>query len=190
MSIRPGLLALLAGGPKHGYQLKVEFESATGGIWKLNVGQVYTTLDRLSRDGCVVAELEGDQKRYAITAAGREELARWWQAQPGEEPPPRDELVVKVLLSIAGAPETAVHVVTGQRTALTEVLQRRRQAGRAEARPDDTTRALAMRLAADAVIVRTEAQLRWLDLCEARLLEHRRTADHNAENATYKEAPR
>ena len=47
MAVREGLLALLANGPRHGYQLKTGFESATGGMWPLNVGQVYTTLERL-----------------------------------------------------------------------------------------------------------------------------------------------
>ena len=172
MSIRAGLLALLGPGPKHGYQLKTDFETATGGIWKLNVGQVYTTLDRLARDGCVVVDVHDDQKRYALTAAGREELTSWWEARPGEEPPPREDLVVKVLLAIASAPGSALDVITSQRTALTEALQRRRRALRAEARLDGSALSLVARLAGDAVVVRTESDLRWLDLCEARLLEH------------------
>jgi DNA-binding PadR family transcriptional regulator len=53
MSIRHGLLALLEEGPRYGYQLKSEFESRTGSTWPLNVGQVYTTLGRLERDGLV-----------------------------------------------------------------------------------------------------------------------------------------
>lgn len=55
MSIRHGLLALLDRGPRYGYQLRTEFESRTGATWPLNVGQVYTTLARLERDGLVVA---------------------------------------------------------------------------------------------------------------------------------------
>ena len=51
MSIRRGLLALLAQEPMYGAQLRTEFESRTGGTWPLNVGQVYTTLSRLERDG-------------------------------------------------------------------------------------------------------------------------------------------
>ena len=190
MAVRCGLLALLAAGPKHGYQLKTEFETATGGVWKLNVGQVYTTLDRLGRDGCVAADVSEDQKRYTITAAGREELAAWWQALPDEEPPPREELVVKVLLAMAAAPSTAIEVITGQRTALTEVLQRRRRALRAEHRADGTVDSLVARLAADAVVIRAEGHLRWLDLCEARLLEQRTTGAPDGRQATTKEAHR
>jgi len=49
MSIRRGLLALLAQEPMYGAQLRSEFESRTGGTWPLNVGQVYTTLTGWSR---------------------------------------------------------------------------------------------------------------------------------------------
>lgn len=190
MAVRGGLLALLAEEPKYGYQLKTEFESATGGVWKLNVGQVYTTLDRLARDGCVVVDVSEDQKRYAITAAGRVELASWWQALPDEEPPPRDELVVKVLLAVAAAPRGAVDVITGQRTGLTEVLQRRRRALRAEARVGPSVESLVARLAGDALVIRVEAHLRWLDLCEARLLDHLAGHRPNGTNDTNKEAHR
>jgi DNA-binding PadR family transcriptional regulator len=106
MTVREGLLALLADGPRNGHQLKVEFEAATAGVWPLNVGQVYTTLDRLHRDGLVVRIFrEGDRdewtagKRYELTAAGREALAAWWELVPADEPPPRDELMLKVLFA-------------------------------------------------------------------------------------------
>ena len=79
MAIREGLLALLANGPRHGYQLKTEFEAATGGVWPLNVGQVYTTLDRLERDNCIESNPEAStpsegsgaaQKQFRITPNG------------------------------------------------------------------------------------------------------------------------
>src|SRR5438067_9098277 len=104
MSVREGLLALLAEGPRNGHQLKVDFEAVTGGVWPLNVGQVYTTLDRLSRDGLVTraagdGDGDGVSKRYELTAAGREALAGWWELVPADEPPPRDELMLKVLFA-------------------------------------------------------------------------------------------
>ena len=55
MSVRHALLALLSDGPKYGLQLREEFEANTGQVWPLNVGQVYTTLQRLERDGLVTA---------------------------------------------------------------------------------------------------------------------------------------
>ncbi len=53
MSIKYGLLALLRDRPGYGYQLRAEFEEATGSTWPVNIGQVYTTLTRLERDGLV-----------------------------------------------------------------------------------------------------------------------------------------
>jgi hypothetical protein len=53
MSIRQAMLALLEQGPMYGYQLRAEFEQRTGETWPLNIGQVYTTLSRLERDGLV-----------------------------------------------------------------------------------------------------------------------------------------
>ncbi len=56
MSVRHALLALLSEGPKYGRRLRQEFEVRTGEMWPLNVGQVYTTLQRLERDGLVESD--------------------------------------------------------------------------------------------------------------------------------------
>ncbi len=171
MAVREGLLALLREGPSHGYQLKTAFEAATGGTWPLNVGQVYTTLDRLQRDGLVTASEAEGQKVYEITAAGREALGDWWRALPdGDAPPPRDELTLRVLFAVEDGPEHALEVITLHRTALTRLLQERRRA----TRPSETTD-LASALVAEALVTRAEADLRWLDLCEARILRARAT---------------
>jgi len=80
MSVRHALLALLSEGPKYGLQLRQEFESRTGEVWPLNVGQVYTTLQRLERDGLVEsddASEDGPQKGFHITQEGAEELSQW-----------------------------------------------------------------------------------------------------------------
>ena len=60
MSVRHALLALLSEGPKYGLQLREEFEARTGEIWPLNVGQVYSTLQRLERDGLVESDGSGE----------------------------------------------------------------------------------------------------------------------------------
>lgn len=170
MAVREGLLALLQEGPSHGYQLKTAFESATGGTWPLNVGQVYTTLDRLARDGLVTVEEADGQKRYTITAAGREELGGWWTTDAADAPPPRDELILKVLFAVEHGRDHALNVITRHRTALTRLLQERRRATRPSATADLPTTDLASALVADALVTRAEADLRWLDLCEARVL--------------------
>ena len=75
MSIKHALLALLSEGPKYGLQLRQEFEAGTGQVWPLNVGQVYTTLQRLERDGLIESDDDtdaddGTQKRFRITVHG------------------------------------------------------------------------------------------------------------------------
>lgn len=170
MAVREGLLALLDEGSRHGYQLKTRFEAATGSVWPLNVGQVYTTLDRLARDGFVFAvehrDGAGPQKLYSLTASGREALGAWWKAVPEDNPPPRDELMLKVLLAIDRGHRHALEVITVHRSALTSLLQQHRRERRAAEREGEH---LATTLVADALVVRAEADLRWLDLCEARL---------------------
>jgi DNA-binding PadR family transcriptional regulator len=175
MAVKEGLLALLDEGPRHGYQLKTAFESATGGVWPLNVGQVYTTLDRLERDGLVDVDERDGQKTYKLTLDGVAALGEWWQTVPAEDPPPRDELMLKVLMAIEHGPDHALAVITRQRSALLALLQqRRRERQRAEWRRGSGAQlpggeGMASSLVADALVVRAEADLRWLDLCESRL---------------------
>src|SRR6266481_10103592 len=102
MSVRYALLALLSEGAKYGMQLRDEYEAATGDVWPLNVGQVYTTLQRLERDGLVESDgagEDGPQKGFRITAGGERELAGWLRTPPDLASPPRDELVMKVLVA-------------------------------------------------------------------------------------------
>ena len=170
MAVRQGLLALVDRRPAYGYQLKTEFEAATGGVWPLNVGQVYATLDRLARDGFVASEEHDGQRSYRLTEAGIDELGVWWETVPGDEPPPRDELTVKVLLAIAHGKDRGLDVITQQRNALLVLLQRRQRA--TARRPAQSANALVDQLVRDALIVRAEADLRWLDLCEERVTAH------------------
>jgi DNA-binding PadR family transcriptional regulator len=94
VSVRHAMLALLSEGPKYGLQLREEFEARTGEVWPLNVGQVYTTLQRLERDGLVASEGDGEgpQKSYKIMPGGADELSAWLRTPPDLSSPPRDEL--------------------------------------------------------------------------------------------------
>ncbi len=171
MAVREGLLSLLAEGPRRGNQLKTGFEAATGGIWPLNVGQVYTTLDRLERDGLVATREADGQKTYELTAEGVAALGEWWQALPVDEPPPRDELMLKVLMAVEVGRDHALTVVTQHRTALLGLLQHhRRSRPRTPGGAVVEGEALAAALVTDALVARAEADLRWLDACEARLV--------------------
>lgn len=174
MGVREGLLALLDGEPRYGYQLKTAFEATTGGVWALNIGQVYTTLDRLARDGLVEVGPDDDAGRrtYTITEDGRSELALWLGASPADAPPPRDELLLKVLLALGSPSVDARQIIQGQRTGIVEALQAHRRRMRAGARNGD---GLIGRLVVDALVLRMEADLRWLDLCEERVIAQTQT---------------
>jgi DNA-binding PadR family transcriptional regulator len=166
MSVPHALLALLSEGSKYGLRLQNEFESRTGAVWPLNVGQVYTTLQRLERDGLVAADVEGErsQKRYRITSAGAQELAGWLRTPPELVPPPRDELVIKVLVALQIPGIDIRAIVQVHRRHVIEVMQRYTRI-KAEAAEDDVPLALV----ADAELFRLEAIIRWLDAADVRL---------------------
>ena len=166
MSVPYALLALLTEEPKYGMRLQNEFQSRTGEVWPLNVGQVYTTLQRLERDGLVASDGEGErsQKRYRITADGARELAAWLRTPPELVPPPRDELVIKVLVTLQ-VPGTDVHeILQVHRRHVIEVMQRYTRI-KADASESD----VALALVADAELFRLEAIVRWLDAADVRL---------------------
>ncbi len=165
MGVREALLAFLADGEKYGYQLKSEFEAATGEAWNLNVGQVYTTLQRLERDGAIVALDEDEQgrQRYRSTEAGSDELIAWFDAAVERNVAARDELSMKVLVAVATSTTDPSVVLDVQRsatmTALQDAVALRRHSG------DD----LIWQLHLDRLILGAEAELRWLDLAAERL---------------------
>ncbi len=166
MSVRHALLALLSEGPKYGLQMRDEFEQQTGEVWPLNVGQVYTTLQRLERDGLVASDGEGEgpQKSYRITTDGAAELDTWLRTPPDLSAPPRDELVIKVLVAIR-VPGVDVHdVIQAHRRHVVELMQEWTRIKR-DAAPDD----LNLTLVVDAELFRLDSVVRWLDAAESRL---------------------
>jgi DNA-binding PadR family transcriptional regulator len=166
VSVRHSLLALLSAGPMHGYGLKTEFEAATGDIWPLNVGQVYTTLGRLERDGLVTAEADTEgQKVYEITDAGRGELGRWFETPVPREVIPRQELAIKLVFAMRSGGADVAAVVQRQRVATMRALQEITRLKTAAESGGDT----AWLLMLDALVFQAEAEARWLDMCEARL---------------------
>ena len=171
-----GLLALLAEQPSHGYQLKAGFEERTGGVWSLNVGQVYTTLERLRSDGLVEPmELEAadgdgrDRRPWRITRDGKESLEAWFDDASIEPVPAREDFLVKVLMAFGGSPAEALAIIDRQRAELFRLLHDARRATTRVA-SDDPVADLAATLMAEVVASRWEADLRWLDVCEAHLL--------------------
>lgn len=167
MSVGMSLLALLDEGPTYGLRLKNEFDARTGGVWPLNVGQVYTTLGRLQRDGLVDVrneEQSDSQKFYEITARGRALLAEWFERPSEEKAPSRDELVLKLVMVARRKRLDGVRVIQAERRKAVELLQSYTRLKRDA--PDSD---LGWLFLLDSLIFQTEARVRWLDACEARL---------------------
>ncbi|HMS36621.1 MAG TPA: PadR family transcriptional regulator [Arachnia sp.] len=165
MSIKLSLLALLSEGPNYGYQLKTEFEDRTGGAWPLNIGQVYTTLERLERDGLVARagiDFEG-RAGYEITGRGRDTVAEWFTSGVGHGGPVRDELTVKLALAVTLPGIDVPGLIQAQRKAAVLLLQDLSRARRGATE-------IPVRLMLESRIYHTEAELRWLDHCEAAVL--------------------
>jgi DNA-binding PadR family transcriptional regulator len=167
MSVRHALLALLSEGPKYGLQLRQEFEARTGEVWPLNVGQVYTTLQRLERDGLVESEDEaedGPQKGFHLTPEGQDELTRWLCTPPDLSSPPRDELVIKVMVALRMHGTDVHEVIQVHRRYLVELMQQWTRLKEDEAEFD-----LGFALVVDAELFRLDALVRWLDTADGRI---------------------
>jgi DNA-binding PadR family transcriptional regulator len=171
MTIRHALLALLAEGPKHGFQLALDFEAGTGEMWPLNTGQVYTTLQRLARDGLVTAahdagdeQDEGASNLFQLTEAGHDELFHWLRTPPDLSVPPRDELVIKVLVALRVPGSDVAELTQIHRHHLVDMMHEYTRL-KQHAGEDD----VGLLLVADAEIFRLEALVRWLDTADARI---------------------
>ena len=186
MSIRHALLALLTEGPKYGLQLRQEFEARTGEVWPLNVGQVYTTLQRLERDGLVASDSgeDGPQKDFRITDRGEAELATWLRTPPDLSSPPRDELVIKILVAVQ-VPHVDVHdVIQRHRRYLVQLMQEWTRLKEYAAERD-----VGFGLVVDAELFRLDAAVRWLDAADGRI--KRASADRRiTETAPMPKTPR
>jgi DNA-binding PadR family transcriptional regulator len=186
MSLKHSMLAVLSLGDCHGYQLRQEIESRTGEVWQINVGQIYSTLDRLERDGLVNG---GDsnhdgQIRYSITAAGKVEADQWLNSPVERAAQSRDELAMKLALAVTLPGVDAERIVNLQRLSALRNLQ---TLTTAKKNTDvGNAKDLAWVLVVDSQIFATEAELRWLDHVEgllgkaaARGLETQQTIETN-----------
>ena len=181
MSVPHALLALLSERPKYGLQLREEFEAGTGEVWPLNIGQVYTTLQRLERDGLVESDGtadEGPQKMFRITAAGQEEVDNWLRTPPDLASPPRDELVIKVLVALRMPAVDVPAVLQAHRAYLVQLMQQWTRI-KEDAAEDD----LALLLAVDAELFRLDSVVRWLDSADGRIRRNPAAAAGRAASA-------
>lgn len=166
MSVAMSLLAMLGERPMYGLELKHGFEQRTGGVWPLNVGQVYTTVGRLERDGLVALREEHDgQKLYETTAAGREKVATWFARPSKKLAASRDEMVLKITIAMTTPGVDVRAVIQAERRALIEQLQEYTRLKVDAQQADD----LSWLMLLDSLIFKTEARVRWLDACESRI---------------------
>ena len=165
MSIPLTLLGLLEREPSHGYDLKRDYDTYFGRDKPLAFGQVYATLARLTRDGQVAAGGDSpgagpDRKQYVITEQGVSELETWLAAPVPPEPHLQTVLFVKVVLALLSdrSPEAYLdHQRAAHLQRMRELTDVRRSGSIVDA------------LLADHALFHLEADLRWIELTEARL---------------------
>ena len=156
------LLGLLAGGPRHGYDLKRAHDDRMPRAKPLAFGQVYATLGRLERDGLVEEsgqDRDGgpDRTSYVLTDAGRAKLDEWLAAIEPPAPFVTSALFSKVVVSLLAADiERARGYLVAQRAAHTDRL---RELTAAKTAPDTSVGDV---VAADFAIAHLDADLRWL----------------------------
>lgn len=169
-SVQNAILALLAQRPRHGYEMRDLFEAALGGHWELNSGQIYSSLDRLSRDGLVVEEgIEKgggpDKRLWSLTKQGELDVQSWFNSPVPRDYRLRDELYLKLMLVFVTKPAAALNILIVQR----RELYRELHGLTARRNHLDPRRQLAHILLLDSAIMHTEAELRFLEMVEARL---------------------
>jgi DNA-binding PadR family transcriptional regulator len=175
MTVKHGILGLLALQPRYGYELRAAFLAVVGGEqnWDLKPAQIYSTLARLEQAGLVKAAGGGKKRNpekrvFSITARGRGELERWFELN---DPPDhqRDSTYLKMVLSLATGLVDSRKILSRERAMLYRELHKA-TARRAEVDPE---RELSLILLLDKTVMHLEADLRWLDMLETRLDEIR-----------------
>lgn len=173
MTVRQTLLAILAIEPCYGHQLKAEFTRRTGGVWPINVGQIYTTLERLERDGLVhkgTPDAEG-RAYFSILPAGRDAVADWLSTPLVRATSARTEMVMKLAVTATLPDVDVLEVIRTQRAASLTALQDATATRDLVGLPATTPEDLAYLLIADSAIEQADAELRWLDLAQTRLTD-------------------
>ena len=170
------VLAMLAKEPSQGYQLRARMNDALGPLGEaLNAGQIYVTLGRLEKASLVAVEetpestapSDRDRKIYVLTAAGQQRVAEWL-AEVSWPKPDLAEFHLKLIAAAAAGLADPIGIVDAQRR---ELLRRLRDAQRAEmAVPDGSDAALLL----EGIVLRLQADLRWLEACEANWTIRRR----------------
>ncbi|WP_258276586.1 PadR family transcriptional regulator [Paenibacillus sp. SC116] len=163
MSVKHAILGLVYSKPRHGYEIKTQFDELVYQKWQLNTGQVYTTLDRLVRDEFVetLGEDAKDRKQYQITEAGRVELSNWL-LQPVERSLLRDEFFFKILCARRIGFEAVQEMIKQQRSlVIKEILSLTQFKNSLDEQNDKD-----MIWLVEGGLLHLEADLRWLDIID------------------------
>jgi DNA-binding PadR family transcriptional regulator len=90
--VRAAILALLAEGPRNGYQIMSEIEERSGGAWRPSPGAVYPALSQLADEDLIAGAESGGRRTFSLTDAGRAyveqnpEMARGaWESMARQE---------------------------------------------------------------------------------------------------------
>jgi DNA-binding PadR family transcriptional regulator len=162
------VLAMLAKEPSHGYELRARLSEALGPLSEgMNAGQIYVTLTRLEKAGLILSERaehgppdRPERKIYVLTPAGEQRVAEWL-AEVSWPKPDLAEFHLKLVAAAAAHLADPISIVDAQRR---ELFRRLRDAQRAAmAEPDGSDGALLL----EGVVLRLQADLRWLEACEA-----------------------
>ncbi|WP_073952422.1 PadR family transcriptional regulator [Streptomyces kebangsaanensis] len=169
--MRLPLLALLARGPAHGYELKQDLEQLLGSAYpQPNVGQIYVTLGRLERSGLIEGEEveqagRPNKKTYRLTDTGREAVRDWFQ-KPEDEPRVRDEFFMKLALAPQTGLADQVALINKQRRQYLNTMRNLSKLAAAEDRDNRIAHLLI-----EGAMLHLQADLDWLERCQEELEE-------------------
>lgn len=173
MSVKFAMLGILAEKDLHGYELKSSFDEKVGEFWSLNYGQIYSTLDRLEKDALVTHDLQTQERRpdkkiYSITGKGRTELEEWLATPVHKVRALRDEFFIKLVFMDWKDPGPILELIEKQKALYLKQMNKltnRKVSLKKSEQGDSLTAELLM----DAGLFHAEADIRWLELCAAKI---------------------
>lgn len=175
MAVKYAVLGILKEKPRHGYELKSLFDEKVGEFWSLNYGQIYTTLDRLEKEGLVShteeeQDTRPDRKVYFISSKGIQELAQWLQKPITKTRALRDELYIKLLFLDNENPQGVVTLIQQQTNLYMQKINELNQHKSEINKKNEEGDFFVTDLLIDAGLFHAEAEIRWLRHCETKLM--------------------
>lgn len=175
MAVKYAILGILKEKPRHGYELKSLFDEKVGEFWSLNYGQIYTTLDRLEKEGLVnhtqeEQETRPDRKVYYISSKGIQQLGQWLQKPVTKTRALRDEIFIKLLFLENEDPQAVLNLIQQQTNLYMQKMSELTQHKYELAKKNKEGEYFVTDLLMDAGLFHAEADIRWLRHCEAKLV--------------------